>query len=398
MKSEFNFTFGQYHSRALIRDDLPTEKELFGELAAAKGLSRNHPILAVCDTNTESIARKILGNGDPEIPLLILESGEKSKTWASVETILRAARDAGLGRDGVFIGIGGGVIGDLTGFAASIYMRGARFCLVSTTFLGMADACLGGKTGIDLLGIKNLAGTFYPAELVFIPLSALSTLPEREWKSGMAELIKIAILDSDGFLELIKKLLVLEQEGRNSSAYRECLKECISRSIGYKGSIVEADPTETGSQRPLLNLGHTFGHALEGIAGPGSISHGEAVAWGIARACELGAALGVTPLDRAREITGVLAASGYETRTPHPEFARAAFTDILLNAMMADKKQVAVSSNQPKNEAGFQTAKLRFIVPASKSARIISAADFPSLDNSGGSTLLNNIISGVYLI
>jgi len=378
LKTEFDFTFADYPSHVLIRDEFPSVNEIIHAFYPAAGLAEELPILAVCDTNTESLARKILGDDNRKIRLLVLESGEKSKSWESVETILRAAVEAGLGRDGLFIGIGGGVTGDLTGFAASIYMRGSRLCLVSTTLLGMVDASLGGKTGIDLSGLKNLAGTFYPAELVYLPLAALYTLPEREWKSGMAELIKTAVLDSGEFLDLVKKLTFLEEEGRNSSVYRECLKECISRSVAYKGRVVEADPKETGTMRPLLNLGHTFGHALEEAAGLGVISHGEAVAWGMARACKLGLTLGITPPERASEIIEILVNSGYETRTPHPLVKS---VDSLMNAMMADKKQ--------RSGHGFGVAKLRFIVPDAESARVVSASDILS-----GDTLLYKILSG----
>ena len=383
LKTEYNFTFGNYPSRVLIRDGLPSLRELAGESAPGD------PVLVVCDTNTEGLARKILGEtaDTGKIHLLVLPEGEKSKTWESVEAILRAGRAAGLGRDGVFIGLGGGVIGDLTGFAASIYMRGARLCLVSTTLLAMTDASLGGKTGIDLLGLKNLAGSFYPAGLVFMPLAALDSLPEREWKSGMAELIKTAVLDSQEFLDLIKSSLSFQEGGRNSPDYKESLKECISRAVAYKGSIVEEDPRETGTKRALLNLGHTFGHALEAAAGLGVVTHGEAVAWGIARACELGTALDITPPERTREITEILVSWGYETRAPYPlvnSVNRVNSTDMLISAMLGDKKRTA--------------GKFRFVVPGAESARIISATDTPALEGSRGDSLLRKILNGEYQI
>ena len=390
MKTEFDFTFGSYSSRVVIREQTPPLLELTGEFINGKRESKESAVLVVCDTHTQSLAGDIARRdaGGRTVPMLVLESGENSKTWESVEKILRAGRAAGLGRDGLFIGVGGGVIGDLTAFAASIYMRGARLCLVSTTLLGMVDASLGGKTGIDLLGLKNMAGTFYPAGLVVLPLAALDTLPESEWKSGMAELIKHAVLDSEYFFTLLKKLIRLEKENRNTSsfrqtpAYRNCLMECISLSVAYKGRIVEADPRETGKERPLLNLGHTFGHALEGAAGLGAISHGEAVAWGMARAAELGTALGITPPARAKEITEILDDYGYETRAPHPLVNNANCTETLINAMGGDKKQI--------------NGRLRFIVPGAEGARIVSAADTPGLDGSDGKELLRKIISGQY--
>jgi len=174
-------------------------------------------------------------------------------------------------------------------------------------------------------------------------------------------------------LELIKKLI----NSKRGAGDPEILKECISRSVAYKGRIVEADPRETGKERPLLNLGHTFGHALEGAAGLGEISHGEAVAWGMARACELGAVLGITPRRRAEEITGILAGYGYEIRAPHPAAKDA---DSLMEVMRGDKKQIA--------------GKLRFIVPGAQGALIVSSKDTPALEASKGEDLIRKIIKG----
>jgi 3-dehydroquinate synthase len=219
----------------------------------------------------------------------------------------------------VFVGVGGGVVSDLTGFAAAVYMRGARLCLVSTTLLGMADAVLGGKTGFDLFGIKNLTGAFYPAGLVFAPVESLRTLPRREWKSGMAEVIKTAVLDDEGdMLTRIKELKTAFVRGDLFTDPGDALARLIARSMEVKGRIVEEDPRETGTRRALLNLGHTFGHALEAAAGLGRLTHGEAVAWGMVRACELGQALGITPAPRAAKIRDLLESYGYETRSPHP--------------------------------------------------------------------------------
>jgi 3-dehydroquinate synthase len=231
-----------------------------------------------------------------------------------VEGILRSASELGLGRDGLFIACGGGVVSDLAGFAASIYMRGIELVTVSTSLLGMVDAAMGGKTGFDLFGIKNLAGTFYPARLVYLPLDSLESLPAEEWKSGFAELIKTAVLDGEDFFSLLEA----ETAGSPASLPRETLEEAIRRAAAYKGRIVAEDPRETGGQRALLNLGHSFAHALESSAGLGRLSHGEAVAWGMARACELGLALGRTPPDRADRIKSLLRAYGYEISTPHP--------------------------------------------------------------------------------
>jgi 3-dehydroquinate synthase len=317
-------------------------------------------IILVCDAHTEYIARICAGNRT--LLCCTLPPGEEEKGWASVERILIAAKEAGLGRDGIFVGIGGGVVSDLCAFAASIYMRGALLCLVSTTLLGMADAAVGGKTGFDLLGIKNLAGTFYPAAHVYMPLKSLETLPEREWKSGMAELIKTALLDTGEIPEGLKSPAG-NREG-------EALFNLICRSVSVKGRIVEADPRETGTERALLNLGHTFAHALESDAGLGRLSHGEAVAWGMVRSCELGLALGITPPARAREIVELIRAYGYETTAPHPLMKdRRSF----MEALGADKKKKA--------------GKSMFVVPAGERAELVSSDLVPP-------PLLEKIIMG----
>jgi 3-dehydroquinate synthase len=306
-------------------------------------------------------------------PLCVLPPGENSKNWPSAEAVIRAAGEAGLGRDGVFIGVGGGVISDLTAFCASVYMRGVSVRLVSTTLLGMVDAGLGGKTGFDLFGVKNLVGTFYPAEAVWMPVSSLDTLPEREWKSGMAELLKTAILDDDEFLSLVRTLPESRKE----------LASCIARAAAFKGRIVEADPRETagtGNTRAVLNLGHTFGHALEAASGLGVLSHGEAVAWGMARSCELGLALGVTPGGRAREIQKTIAGFGYETAAPHPLCTD---TGAFMKALGGDKKK--------------RNGKLQFVVPARRGAELAEIdGTLSGSVHSSGEELILKIINGEY--
>jgi 3-dehydroquinate synthase len=342
-----HFNFGAFKTSAHITSDLPGIEEIARDF----GGDFFRPLL-VCDRNTEYLAAKIRG-GDTSIPVCTLEAGESHKNWQAVEAILRSAHDAGLGRDGTFIGVGGGVVGDICAFAASIYMRGCSVALVSTTLLGMVDASLGGKTGFDLFDKKNLIGAFYPARHVYMPMESLATLPQSEWRSGMAELIKTAILDSDDFLDELADVSAVKDTSR--------LAGFISRAARYKGKIVEEDPLETGNRRVLLNLGHTFGHALESIAGLGTVSHGEAVAWGIARSCDLGLALGVTPNARAEKIKTLLAAYGYEGGAPHPLMNDAA---IFIRALGSDKKK--------------RGGKLTFIVPDEHSARPVTV-DSPSL-------------------
>jgi 3-dehydroquinate synthase len=338
-----NFTFGEYKTRVIINRETPVFEKVAADLQAG-GVKP----LVIADENTKPIAEKIFGGN---VHYCLLKSGEENKNWQAVETILAAARKAGLGRDGAFIGAGGGVIGDLTGFAASVYMRGCRFVLFSTTLLAMVDASVGGKTGFDLFRIKNLAGTFYPAEIVYMPLESLTTLPQKEWKSGFAELIKTAVLDGDSFLDVLA-----ENAGKEEPRVNDALLECIKRAVLYKGKVVSEDFREKG-KRKLLNLGHTFGHALEAAAGLGNISHGEAVAWGIVQSCALGVELGITPRSREEKITALIASSGYDCPMPHPLAGGTAFFE----SMSSDKKK--------------KDGKMTFIVPDKKSARIVTLED-----------------------
>jgi 3-dehydroquinate synthase len=366
---DYHFTFDRTDSRVRIQPEIPRIDEILRDANITAGAAGFKPCLLVCDRNTERIACDIASRREDRwmTPICTLPAGEEHKSWQSVEQILRAAREHELGRDGLFIGIGGGVVTDMTAFAASVYMRGAKLCLVSTTLLGMVDAAVGGKTGFDLAGMKNLAGTFFPASLVYMPLDALHTLPPGEWKSGMAELVKTAVLDSRR--ETLEQVQALEPFMRDvfggiaAGDHPALLAELIERAVLVKGRIVEADPRETadvcslGSKRALLNLGHTFGHALESAAGLGTLSHGEAVAWGMVRACELGLALGITPESRAREITGVINRLGYETAAPHPALRDMAS---YLQALAGDKKKKAGT--------------LTFVVPAGTGAELVSAA------------------------
>jgi len=352
MTSEhLHFNFGAFNTSAHIASKLPS----IGEIAGDFGGNYFKPLL-VCDGNTEYLAAKIRGdNSNAEVPICTLEPGESHKNWQTVEAILRSAHDAGLGRDGTFIGVGGGVVGDLCAFAASIYMRGCSLALVSTTLLGMVDASLGGKTGFDLFNKKNLAGTYYPARHVYMPMESLTTLPPPEWRSGMAELIKTAILDGNNFLDELTNPSNTQDTAR--------LANFISRAARYKGGIVAEDPQEMGNKRVLLNLGHTFGHALESTAGLGTISHGEAVAWGIARSCDLGLALGITPHARAEKIKSILTAYNYERGAPHPLMKNA---DAFIQALGSDKKK--------------RGGNLTFIVPDEHSARPVAVDSTSHMD------------------
>ena len=257
---------------------------------------------------------------------VVLPSGEQAKTWESVSELISEGFTRGLARDGQFIGVGGGVITDITGFAASLYMRGIDLVLVPTTLLGMVDAAFGGKTGINYGGYKNMVGTFYPAREIRVCTDFIPSLPEREYRSGLAEVLKSALLDDANLLDLLES-----RKDKVLSRQASILDELVIRSIGVKGRIVEQDLTEKGI-RAHLNLGHTFAHALESVAGFGNWSHGEAVAWGIVKAMELGARLGVTPDDYHHRVRELFVSYGFRLEcSEDPES--------LLQAMLMDKKK-----------------------------------------------------------
>ena len=257
---------------------------------------------------------------------LELPSGEPTKQWSSVAMILDMALGRGLERADTIIGIGGGVVCDVTAFAAALYRRGVALELVPTTLLCMVDASLGGKCGINWGGYKNMVGLFYPARAVHIALPALDTLPASEYYSGLAEVIKSALL---GDVELFGILRLRRDEvlKRDPVVVRELVRRCLQ----VKGAIVEQDFRESGP-RAYLNLGHTFAHALEATAGFGVWSHGEAVAWGIAQALRLGVQLGITDSSYMETVVDTL--RQYDFRIDLADLD----VDRIIGAMYQDKK------------------------------------------------------------
>lgn len=315
------------------------------ELPASRGIY-------VFDTNMEKYLSDI--NRENSV---ILPSGEEFKNLESITRILDKAQELNLGRDSLFVGIGGGVITDMTAFAASIYMRGAKLCLLPTSLLAMVDAAVGGKTGIDYGGYKNSAGTFYPADKVLICTDFLKTLPAKEFYCGLGEVLKTAMLYDKKLLSLMEdKADIIKgfSERTGTTPETSCLEEeneillfLVSHCVMAKCNIVEKDLKESGL-RMELNLGHTFAHALESFAGLGELSHGEAVAWGLGRALELGVNLGITDKNYRNKIFSILKTYNWTESPMHPAAKKSGETggisdaDIpekLLEAMYHDKKK-----------------------------------------------------------
>lgn len=264
--------------------------------------------------------------------LLILGSGEKYKTIETVLQIVSEAVEKGFTRKDLFVGIGGGVISDITAFAASIYKRGAKVQFVPTTLLSMVDASIGGKTGCDYDNVKNVIGTFYPAEKLYFFPEFIKSLPENQYNSGLAEAFKTALLFDKDLYEIFKS-----QAGKINSRDTALLVNLIQRCAGAKAKIVQEDFTEQGV-RAYLNLGHTFGHALEAVSGFGTITHGAAVAWGIGRAAELAYKHDLCSSKYKDDILDILDFYGWDNKTVPSCIKGGAIGERLIAVMHKDKK------------------------------------------------------------
>jgi 3-dehydroquinate synthase len=263
---------------------------------------------------------------------IIMPPGEGTKSWQGLAEVSDRLLSLGLDRGDVITAFGGGVIGDLAGFAASIYKRGVDFIQIPTTLLAQVDSSVGGKTAIDTPRGKNLIGAFHQPRLVLADLDVLGTLSDREMRAGYAEVIKYGLLGDFAFFEW------LEREGPYVLQRRpDALAHAVARSVQMKAEIVGADEREAAA-RALLNLGHTFAHALEAETGYGeALLHGEAVAIGCAQAFRFSASQGLCSGQDAARAEAAIAASGLPTRMDRIKgFPFAA--DRLLTHMGQDKK------------------------------------------------------------
>jgi 3-dehydroquinate synthase len=261
-----------------------------------------------------------------EVSDVRIPAGEGSKDLKQTTDLYRSFVDSGIRRGDCVIALGGGVVGDLAGFAAATYLRGIDFVQIPTSLLAMVDSSVGGKVGINFDGIKNLVGSFHQPKLVLTSPEFLRTLEERHLANGMAEAIKAALVgDSDLFMLLEKDVSAIwrREEG--------CLGEIIARSVSVKARIVAKDEREEEGSRMTLNLGHTLGHALESATGY-ALLHGEAVGIGIVAACQLSVLLGIAPADHRRRVEAVLR----EHRLPTS--ARGMNWDALVPFLKKDKK------------------------------------------------------------
>ncbi len=256
----------------------------------------------------------------------ILPDGEQHKTLPTASRVLDALVEARMNRDCAVLALGGGVVGDIAGFAAACYQRGVDFVQLPTTLLAQVDSSVGGKTGVDHAGGKNLIGAFHQPVAVIADTDTLGTLPDRELAAGLAEVIKYGLIADEPFLAWIESNL-----DRLLARDAGALAEAIRRSCECKAAIVSRDEFEQG-ERALLNLGHTFGHAIETGAGYGQWLHGEAVAAGMAMAAEMSRRLGWLDAADVARVRGLLARAGLPVDPPRLGRER------MLGLMRMDKK------------------------------------------------------------
>ena len=259
-------------------------------------------------------------------PIHLFDDAESAKNLRSVEHITRSLCRAGADRKSLIVAVGGGVVGDVAGFAAAAYLRGVRLAHIPTTLVAQVDSSIGGKTGVNLPEGKNLVGAFYPPQLVLTDPELLRSLSDREFRGGLAEVIKHAIIADAEMFALLEKDIekVLRRD-------RHLLSLLIPRNVAIKARVVSRDEHESGL-REILNYGHTFAHALESVTNYRRYQHGEAVAWGMMAAAFLGHELGLTRADDVSRIVALIRRLG-----PLPPWPRVPAT-AMLRAMHSDKK------------------------------------------------------------
>jgi len=284
-------------------------------------------IVVLTDRNVATQQKAALTAMVGDVPTLPFEPGEETKSLREYGRALDFLAEQRVDRTSVVLAVGGGVIGDLAGFVAASYLRGIEFFQIPTTLLSMVDSSVGGKTGINLKAGKNLVGAFHQPKAVFIATGLLETLPVREFAAGMAEVIKYGLLGDPALLAQLEHTPLTLTSPELAQVIRAC---CAA-----KARIVEADERELAKEggRALLNLGHTFGHAIEQVTGYGVYLHGEAVAVGLAAAARLSAKLGLIGANEVARVDRVVAAHALPVRLRDPLALTA-----LMSAMARDKK------------------------------------------------------------
>ncbi len=298
----------------------PSKVVVGNVLTSLRSFLPERKVVIITDANVHRRHKELINQFD----YILVGIGETAKTLATAEKIYRELLSLGADRQTFIVGMGGGVVTDLAGFAASTFMRGVGFGFVPTTLLAQVDASIGGKNGVDVDGYKNMAGTFNQPDFVLCDTQVLSTLPERELRSGMAEVVKAAVIDGGSLFALLEAHPFDRLRGDE-----ELMRRVITSSIRIKAAIVAGDEREAGHRR-ILNLGHTFGHAIEKCSQ--AYTHGEAVAIGLAMICDVAVRLGFLSEDDRMRIKGVIERMGLPLSTSiEPKQ--------LLRAISLDKKR-----------------------------------------------------------
>jgi 3-dehydroquinate synthase len=305
---------------------------LLAEPSAWRSAIRGRHVLVVTDAHVAALhLAPVRAALDAYVhDTLVLDPGEDTKTIASAERVFDRLAALGASRDGTVIALGGGVVGDLAGFAAACWMRGIDFIQMPTTLLAMVDSSVGGKTGVNLAAGKNLVGAFHQPRIVVADISTLATLPAREYAAGLAEVVKYGAIGDAAFFAW------LEANADAIAAHDgDALVEAIAFSCRSKAGIVARDERETG-ERALLNFGHTFGHAIESASGYGALLHGEAVAVGMVLAAALSSQVGRAPAADGGRLAQLLSRFALPTKLP-----AGLDPDALIERMRLDKKSVS---------------------------------------------------------
>lgn len=312
---EAQIKLGRYHLSAMGEYDV-----IVGHASSVTYLALQNPIIVT----DENVAKHHLSKLNIT-KSIILPAGEERKNLETISLLWKAFLENGLDRKSTVIALGGGVIGDMTGFAASTYMRGIDWIGIPTTLLSMVDASLGGKTGFDLPEGKNLIGSFHPPKLVIADPSLLLTLPEREFRSGMAEVVKHGVISDQDLFAMCQ---------RGMDWVKSHLEEVVKHAMAVKIQVIEEDPYEKGI-RAKLNLGHTVGHAVE-LVSKFELRHGEAIAIGMAAEARYAARVGLASPGTVEAIESALSALGLPIRIP-AQMPRGK----IIQAMRMDKKKNA---------------------------------------------------------
>jgi 3-dehydroquinate synthase len=272
--------------------------------------------------------RKSLSKAGYFVDVVVIPDGERAKNLTQLEKLAEAMLKQGADRGSVLIALGGGVVGDVGGFLASVFMRGIPVVQVPTTLLAQVDSAIGGKTGVNLRAGKNLVGAFHQPLLVLADPDVLATLPEREYRSGMWEAMKYGVIRNPAIFELMEK-----NRDALLSRRSDLLETLIAECIRIKADVVGADERETGERR-ILNFGHTVGHALEAETSYKQFRHGEAVGWGMIAAARIGEQMGITDPSTAQRISDLVLSYG-----PLPKVKVSPKS--IYQRLLIDKKSVA---------------------------------------------------------